>query len=120
MGLTLRDAPPGFDHTDYQRQCPYCEGRILFHWAELRNAPRGGRILHIVSKCLTDGCGHVDFFDPAISDDAWATLDERWTNQDFYAWQTDSAFDNDPEAAVDFSEEEREKIEARLSDLGYF
>lgn len=117
----LRDEEPGFDHTGYERDCPHCDGRIIFHWSELRDAPRGGKIVHIVSKCLTKGCGNVDRFNPAISEEIHEFFDDRWYQQKFFAWKTHTNFESEaPEATVEFTEEEQEEIEGRLEDLGYF
>lgn len=115
MGATrfVRDRPPYFNSERYERDCPYCDGELKFHWAELRDAPRGGLIVHIVSKCLTAGCGHVAFFDPAVDETVHEHLRERWGGEKYHIWT-----EGDPREV--FADVEAEQIEERLEDLGYF
>lgn len=120
--VELTDSPPYFAHEPFQRDCPIpdCEGEVLFHYATMGTPPVGsGRKVHIVSKCVDPDCGHIDHYEPPLTEDEHRHLRESWDAGSYYPW--DPHYE-DPEEELElvFGEEQAEEVIDRLQDLGYY
>lgn len=123
MPVDTKADPPFFDHERYERDCPRpdCEGRVVFHFAQLSNAPiEGGNTLSILSKCLDPGCGFKDRYEPVITDHEKEVLCDRFDGDLYIPWSKEHTEDADYHMNRTYSEFENETIRENLKALGYF
>jgi len=120
--MKLKEEEPGFDKSRYEFEClvPGCDGRVLFHYANLHQGPRSqGYACHILSKCLNPECGKVYSFEPPVTEEEREHLLSLWGRDKYFPWSKEHGHGPEEMKKI-YTEEEQEKILKRLKNLGYF